>query len=296
VNEGEKAQPDWLYRFLLNPYAIRPLTVLRMPKFNMSDDDARAIVNYFNGADKAGNPGIGLEYPYAAVPQREDAYLRQKTAEYISRLKAVGQYDARKKEFADYWTKTLAEQHAAAQARAKAADDKVKAAMNDAEKAVFQKEKDTADAEVKRLADKVAKKDTSELAQQWEEREAYVADARRLVVNQGLCLTCHNVGGEPAKETKGPLLDQTGDRLRPEWTQRWITNPTRYLHYNSVMPVNFKATTRDFQDAFVGNSYEQIQAARDFLMLYPTVRDWPVLKARPVLGSTATTPPAGGKQ
>src|SRR5262249_34294576 len=34
IHEGERVQPDWLYRFLLNPVKIRELTVLRMPQFN----------------------------------------------------------------------------------------------------------------------------------------------------------------------------------------------------------------------------------------------------------------------
>src|SRR5207245_8036261 len=53
--EGEKAQPDWLFKFLRNPHMIRPITVLRMPKFNMSADDAQAIVNYFGAVDKTQN-------------------------------------------------------------------------------------------------------------------------------------------------------------------------------------------------------------------------------------------------
>ncbi len=56
LREGEKVQPEWLYTFLRNPSPIRPVTVgskpgtvdgkpaviggLRMPKFNMSEDEA----------------------------------------------------------------------------------------------------------------------------------------------------------------------------------------------------------------------------------------------------------------
>ena len=36
VHEGSKVQSEWLYEFLLDPHMIRPATVLRMPKFNMS--------------------------------------------------------------------------------------------------------------------------------------------------------------------------------------------------------------------------------------------------------------------
>ena len=43
VREGERVQPDWLYKFLLNPGPVRPESylLLRMPKFNMSPEEAR---------------------------------------------------------------------------------------------------------------------------------------------------------------------------------------------------------------------------------------------------------------
>src|SRR5581483_1474590 len=88
LREGEKAQPEWLFRFLRNPHEIRPVTVLRMPKFNLSDDEAMALVNYFAAADKISNPGEGLVYPYAAVRQRDDAYWETMSREYVERARA----------------------------------------------------------------------------------------------------------------------------------------------------------------------------------------------------------------
>src|SRR5262249_36612535 len=43
TREGERVQPDWLYKFLLNPTEIRPhdYILLRMPKFNMSPEESR---------------------------------------------------------------------------------------------------------------------------------------------------------------------------------------------------------------------------------------------------------------
>src|SRR5262249_39249067 len=85
--EGEKVQPSWLFQFLLNPQPIRPMAVLRMPRFNMSEDEARTLVNYFAALERMGNPGIGLTYPYLAVPQREDEFWARQSAEYVARLK-----------------------------------------------------------------------------------------------------------------------------------------------------------------------------------------------------------------
>ena len=67
--------------------------------------------------------------------------------------------------------------------------------------------------------------------------------------------------------------------------QRWMGNPQRFLHYTTVMPLNFKANAPDYQDVFAGSSAEQIQAVRDFLMLYPQVADWALLKHRPGPGT-----------
>ncbi len=69
IREGERVQPKWLYQFLLDPGTVRPpdRMRLRMPKFNMSGEEAMALVNYFGAADKLGNPGAGITYP---VPDR----------------------------------------------------------------------------------------------------------------------------------------------------------------------------------------------------------------------------------
>lgn len=72
--EGIKVQTPWLFNFLRNPEKIRHTTVLRMPRFNMSADEAQALANYFAAAD-------GAVYPYQAIPQREPQYLEERTAE-----------------------------------------------------------------------------------------------------------------------------------------------------------------------------------------------------------------------
>lgn len=74
--EGDKVQTDWLYRFLKDPEEIRhTLNGLRMPRFNMSDEEARILANYFAAAD-------GSPYPYEAVPQAEPDYLAQAQAAF----------------------------------------------------------------------------------------------------------------------------------------------------------------------------------------------------------------------
>jgi mono/diheme cytochrome c family protein len=296
VGEGEKVQPEWLYNFLHNPYPIRPLTVLRMPRFNLSPEDAQAIVNYFSAVDRSENKGIGLTYPYVAMPQRENNYLRERTTEYVARLKANGKYEARKNEFQRYWEEQLAAEKAAADRALKEAEDLLKAAP-EAGKADAQRLRDEAKRKADLATERWNKKDVSELVSRWEQQEAYMADASRLVLHNNICLTCHYVGSVAGKENKGPNLELVAERLRPDWVRRWVTNPQRFLHYTTVMPINFLSTKTDHQDAFIGTSKDQIEAVRDFLMLYPEVRNWPIMRARPMLGSgtaPATTAAAAG--
>jgi mono/diheme cytochrome c family protein len=44
--EGSRAQRQWLVDFLKNPQTLRPTLVLRMPQFNMSDNDAATLADY----------------------------------------------------------------------------------------------------------------------------------------------------------------------------------------------------------------------------------------------------------
>jgi cytochrome c2 len=78
VGEGRKVQSQWLHDFLLEPYPIRPAVFLRMPKFNMSSDEAAALVNYFSAVDNA-------DYPYEFAPSRQEPQLAAKEAAYRAR-------------------------------------------------------------------------------------------------------------------------------------------------------------------------------------------------------------------
>ena len=68
VGQGAKVQPDWMHNFLLNPFPIRPAVFLRMPKFNMSSEEATQIVNYFAARD-------GIQYPYEYDSRQTSTHL-----------------------------------------------------------------------------------------------------------------------------------------------------------------------------------------------------------------------------
>jgi cytochrome c2 len=87
MGEGKKVQTEWLYEFLMEPYAIRPATFLRMPKFNLSPDDTAKLVNYFAVRD-------GAAYPYEFDARRQTDHLASKQADYARRATEAGD-DAR---------------------------------------------------------------------------------------------------------------------------------------------------------------------------------------------------------
>jgi hypothetical protein len=73
--EGYKVQTPWLFAFLKNPDRLRYTTVLRMPQFNMSNDEAEKLANYFAAVDNSA-------FPYQEIPQREPAYLSEKEQQH----------------------------------------------------------------------------------------------------------------------------------------------------------------------------------------------------------------------
>jgi mono/diheme cytochrome c family protein len=49
--EGAKVQPDWLFNFFHNPTIIRPNLQVRMPSFNLEDEEWNAIIRAFQHSD-----------------------------------------------------------------------------------------------------------------------------------------------------------------------------------------------------------------------------------------------------
>ncbi len=79
IGEGKKVQTKWLHEFLLDPMAIRPAVVLRMPKFNMSSDEASKLVDFFAARDDAPTP-------YEFNPRTSNDYLQTASLEHPKRL------------------------------------------------------------------------------------------------------------------------------------------------------------------------------------------------------------------
>ena len=80
MQEGEKVQPGWLHAFLMDPIAIRPAVVMRMPNFHMSTDEAATLVNYFAASS-------GARYPYEYNQNQRGSYLAEQEEKNPERFK-----------------------------------------------------------------------------------------------------------------------------------------------------------------------------------------------------------------
>lgn len=313
IGQGERTQPQWLNEFLLNPTKVRKMAILRMPKFNMSREEAEALTHYFAAVTRQTNPGIGLTFPLEAIPQRDDVdrpdgYWAKKNTEYVARLRKMKAYDMDGKEMKgktaydqrleDYkplWETMVKEQEKSMNAELKKLADVAAAQKKDLEAkqktlkekkdAELQKEVNTLEAalkdgveETKKLQAALKGLTVDKLRETWEEKEAYAADAYRLVTSRKLCAQCHQIGNlaPSEKDKQGPPLALANQRLRPDWVVHWVNKPQRFVPYPSLMPTYFNENELKFQPLHAGVAQEQLQAVRDLLMNFPRIAEMPV--------------------
>jgi mono/diheme cytochrome c family protein len=277
LREGEKTRPEWLFQFLRNPTQIRPVTVLRMPRFSLSDEEAMDLVNYFGAADRLNNPGIGLTYPYVPPqPQQQEAFWQAQAQSYVARLKAQNKVQGRLDELKPLWDLLHSERVAQAEAAVKSARDAESKETDNSRKKAAEDLRKRAEKELADLQDR-ASFDQKQQAQ-WLAEQAYASDGYRLLANYKRCLNCHQVGPQVPTQPIGPPLELAAARLRADYTERWIASPQRLLIYPDglhAMPPNFKSNDTPWPE-FVGSMKEQATAVRDVLINYPRIADMPV--------------------
>jgi mono/diheme cytochrome c family protein len=291
VREGERVQPQWLYKFLRDPFAVRPWTVLRMPRFNMSEDEARTLVDYFGAVDKLENPAAALSESYLTIPQQEANYWKEKNAAYIARLKRDYKTSSNSRDLPKLWWQRDVTGRLERQKKALAeAEAAVKGASDAKQKEQLQKQRDALKKEVDSLqaeADRVKKGEFSSadfkaFQREWKEGEVYATDAYRLLTDANtVCISCHSIGDLKVTGAKGPDLDLGHERLRPRWTKQWIANPNRLSTYPSFMPQNLPNDQPGALHPFAGTPLEAVVSVRDVLMNLPRVANLPLNRKRP---------------
>lgn len=288
LREGERVQPQWLFRFLRDPYPVRPWTVLRMPKFNMTDDEARALVEYFAAADKLNNPGEGLNEAFAEVPQRDWSWWQQKNRAYVrDRDTNAGlkkHLAVEREDLPTVWKRSLEDRVSQKERDLAGVEAALKNAKKD-EEATIKGRRDDIEKELKALKDEQGKKTSdafTAFGREWESEQVYAGDAHRIITDsKSICVTCHSGGGIKVGDEQGPNLDMAHDRLRPRWTFQWIANPKRLSTYAPThMPQNFPNGKDPSPKYIMGTPREHAEAARDVLMNLPEISKLPVNRYR----------------
>jgi cytochrome c2 len=100
IAEGRKVQTEWLHDFLLDPFPIRPAVFLRMPRFNMSSDEATDLVNYFAAKEN-------VDFPFELNERTRQSHLEASETAFSRKGNGGGRLDHAMKIIADvsYCTK-----------------------------------------------------------------------------------------------------------------------------------------------------------------------------------------------
>lgn len=288
--EGERIQPEWGYRFVLNPDPIRPqeTMLLRMPRFNLSKEEARAVINYFAAVSRLTNPGAGVQYPYVPIEQREAEYWQRMNAEYEVRARPVLQKQQEERRKVEEERKQAENERRKlegelATLKKDLADPKNAKKADELKKNIAGKE-----AAIKNVADRLAKLPAAPAGGDGAQGNLYARHTFTLLTDKNLCLKCHNIGALKTDKPQAPNLGLAAERLRPDWVERWVAIPERMFIYFPVMPQNFKnihdPIQWENQDKFIGSPQQQIGAVRDLLMDSPRLNT--------LISTTPPTPPA----
>jgi cytochrome c2 len=110
--------------------------------------------------------------------------------------------------------------------------------------------------------------------------EDYLTNSWSVLTGEGakaeLCSKCHSVAGSVYKaggpnDVRGPNLQHSARRLRPDWLHLWLHNPTWVTPYTG-MPVNFKPGDAPMT-TFNSNSQAQVTGVRDALLNYDRIME-----------------------
>ncbi len=245
VGEGAKVQRDWFYQFLVDPVPLRQQIRVRMPTFNWGEGEAGAVADYF---------AVRAKEQWPERYSRKFLLERDQDPEEVVQAMAEGGYP----------TVTA---------------DQLKAILQGKPvetKANFPRVRAFADAEGFEMAGPVnpsyeplVQRTPSHLGPLLEENPEYFEDVHTMLAEGPNCFQCHFMGGE-APTAEGPIawapdLDITRERLRPDWLEEWLSDPSK-IYPGTAMPANFPAGERVWQEFLALPSDEQIDAVVTWLM------------------------------
>jgi mono/diheme cytochrome c family protein len=260
--EGFKTQPEWLFEFLRAPVPLRPWLKARMPTFGFTDEEANAIVTFFNHQEIWQNAADRdlWQKQVAAYVAKNPAYDFEKLAEgrFLS--------DEDRAKLSPQEQKLLTEYES----------------LTNDQKAERRSLRDMA---VARLYRSQGGKFLFDL--EWPYRARWddelkgndLTEARQLFKDGYQCLRCHptSLVKAPAGGGLAPNLALAQKRLRSDWIPLWLQNP-QALQPGTKMPNNFTydEETKTWKSS-LGDGARHMKLLRDYLFSRDFIENTPVV-------------------
>jgi len=237
-NEGGKVRKEWFYSFLNDVHPLRPQIRVRMPSFNLADDEAAGIADYF---------------AHKSVQEWPAAFTRALRAERD--LSAEDLATAAGAEVADIHGIESGE-------RAPTATEFAKVRAHAGEIGFEWWPPVDPDYE------SVQRRAEGYLAERAAELPNHIEIGEQLAVEKVNCYQCHFRLGTPPPADPiawAPDFVHVTERLRGDWTKRWLIDPSQ-IYPGTSMPQNFADNASDYHDVYPGStSEEQIETVLDYL-------------------------------
>ena len=239
IDEGSKLQREWFYRFLVDPVPLRQQVRVRMPTFHWGEGEAGAVADYFAHAAAREWPARyarRLMLAREAGPEEIALDMAQNGINGSSAAQVLGIAEGRRVETEAGLPKLLAYGAATGFSTTPPVDPHYEA---------------------------IPQRAPSTLGPLLEQQPSLFEQVHALVVNGPNCVQCHFLSGDPPT-AEGPIawapdLSLTRERLRPDWTREWLTDPGK-IYPGTAMPANFPPDEAVWQDLLPAPSREQIEA------------------------------------
>ncbi len=231
VRQGQMTEERWVREYLRDPYAIRPSSILRMPRYHLSPKEAEALAKFFETEADRRQKTLGIWYPSAKLaPDRGRERAGELGVERKISTEIVG-----------YSFK--AEVETASGTSLEGAND--------------------------RWA-RPAVGGSGERTQRFLRRQQAFKVLLDRTTFCGKCHLLGDYSpSETSALALGPRLDQIAGRFQEDYLRRWLANPRKLVPYTG-MPVNFPPAGPPLgQDLLPGTSEEQIEAVVDLLVNFP---------------------------
>ena len=237
-DEGGKVRKEWFYSFLSDVHPIRPQIRVRMPSFNFEPGQAAAIADYF---------ALKSEEEWPAAFTRALRAENDLTAEALSEATGASVADILGIENGD-------------RASTSTQFPKIVAYAADNHFEWWPS--------VDPNYESVARRSDSHMEERAATLPNHLAVGENLAVDKVNCYQCHFRLGTPPPADPiawAPDFARVTERLREDWTKRWLINPG-VIYPGTSMPQNFADNASDYHDAFPDStSDQQIETVLDYL-------------------------------